>query len=48
MSCAACKGCAQGSNLLNGRWCRRVKRYVEQDKKPPCGKETRDNADNEL
>lgn len=34
---AACAACPEAHNGINGRWCGRVRRYVEHDAKEPCG-----------
>lgn len=31
-----CLACGDGANMLNGRYCRRLGRYVEHDSTPPC------------
>ena len=29
-----CRTCAHGRNCINGRWCEKLRKYVQYDKKP--------------
>lgn len=31
-----CRTCAHGRNCINGRWCEKLRKYVQYDKKPLC------------
>jgi len=41
MSNAICQTCGEGANLLNGRYCKRLRKYVEHESEPKCNKQSK-------
>lgn len=40
-----CQHCTEALNAINGRYCKRLGRYVEHDREPPCLPDKRKEAE---